>query len=97
MSPKRLLWIGLTCIALAVVTAGLGLLAHIVLIVVAIRLFHIRILVPLSTAHSAVGETSLSVPGVLPVVLAVAWLFVAIALGCFFESGRRVLARRTPQ
>jgi len=89
------MWTGLLCLALSALTAGLGLLAQAVLIVLAVLFFHITIQVPLSAAHGAVGETTLSVPRVLPVMLSVAWLFLAIALGCLFESGRRVLARRT--
>jgi len=96
MSPKRLMWTGLTCLALSVLTAGLGFLAQAVVIVLAILFFHVTIQVPVGAAHGVIGETSLSVPRVLPVVLSVAWLFLAIALGCLFESGRRVLARRTP-
>jgi hypothetical protein len=96
MSPKRLLWTGLTCLVLSAVTVGIGFFAQALLIVFAIVLFQITIQVPLSAAHSGVGETYLTVPHVWPVVLAVAWLFLAIALGCLFESGRRLLARRPP-
>jgi hypothetical protein len=94
MSPKRLLWTGLFCIALSVLTAALGLVAQAGLVVMAILMFHISVSVPLIAAHGAAGEASLSIPRVLPMVLVLAWLFFAVALGCLFESGRRALGRR---
>jgi len=90
------MWTGLTCLALSVLTAVLGFLAQAVLIVLAVLFFRIRIQVPVSAAHRVIGETTLSVPRVLPVLMSVAWLFLAIALGCLFESGRRVLRQRKP-
>ncbi|MGO9465930.1 MAG: hypothetical protein ACLQIB_49625 [Isosphaeraceae bacterium] len=89
------MWTGLTCLALSVLTAGLGFLAQAILVVLAILFFHITIQVPVAAAHGVVGETTISVPRVLPTVLSVAWLFLAIALGCLLESGRRVLRRRS--
>ena len=82
MSLKRLMWTGLTCLVLSVLTAGLGCLAQAGLVLLAILFFRITIQMPVGAAHGVVGETTLSVPRVLPAVLSVAWLFLAIALGC---------------
>jgi hypothetical protein len=96
VSPRRLLWTGVTCLALATLSVVLGLIAQALLVASAIRTFHIVVTVPLTAAHGVVGQTDLSVPYILPMVLAVAWLFVAIALGCLLESGRRTLRNRKP-
>jgi len=82
------------CLALSVITAALGLVVQAILIVMAILMFHISVSVPLVAEHGVVGQTGLSFPSVLPMVLVVAWLFLAVAMGCLFESGRRALRRR---
>jgi hypothetical protein len=96
MARNRLLWTGVTCLALAMLSVVFGLVAQALLVASAIGTFHIKVTVPLTAAHGVVGQTDLSVPYILPTVLVVAWLFLAIALGCFFESGRRVLEHRPP-
>jgi hypothetical protein len=96
MSPKRLRWAGLACLALSALTVGLGMIAQAVCAVLAILLFHVAVQVPVSALGGAVGPTTLPVPRVLPVMLLVAGLFLATALVCFIKSSRRGRIRRTP-
>lgn len=88
MSPKRLRWTGLACLALSALIVGLGVLAQAVGVALAIVLFHIVIQVPVSAVGGTVGPTTLPVPRILPAAFFIASLFAMAALVCFFKSAR---------
>ena len=88
MSTRRLKWTGLSCLALSVVTAGLGFVVQLGLVLAQVLLVGC-LLVPVSAVGGHDGPLILTVPRVLPAMLLVAGLFLAAALACFVESVRR--------
>src|SRR5687767_1009359 len=89
MSPKRLKWTGILCLACSILIAGLGFFAHIALVVLGI-LFHVIIIMHLNGNGRHVESMVISVPRVLEMALLVAGLIFAVALACLVEWRRRV-------
>ena len=89
MSPKRLRWTGLACLALSALTALTGFFAQ-ALLVLGGALLLIFAQIPVGAAGGVVGPTTttLAVPRVLPPALFVASLLLMVALVCFFKSTR---------
>ncbi len=94
MSPKRLRWTGLACVALSPLTAAFGFVAQSVCVILWIVLFHVTVQVPLGAVGGSVGPTVLPIPRVLPTALLGAGLLLLSGLACLFESRRRRLAWR---
>ena len=89
MSPKRLKWTGIICLAFSVLIVGLGFFAQIALFGFSVFM-HLAITIPVGAAGGMVEPTIISVPRILPMAIFVAELLFAVACVCLFEWRRRV-------